>query len=326
MALALAHASQGPCRSAPLLRRQHSAPQGVLPDHYDIHSALTSTDTFQGVETIAVRLLQPSRSITLHAAEIDIVEATVTGGGTTQRATVTLDPGMETATLTVPAVVPSGTATLGLTFDGRLNDKLRGFYLSRANNRKYAVTQLEATDARRAFPAFDEPALKATFAMTVTVDAGDTAISNGRVLSDSPGPRPGTHTLRFSTTAKMSPYLVAVAVGDFECVSGGSDGIPIRICATPDKKNQLAYALQATEFILGFYNRYYAIPYAFEKLDIVAVPDFAAGAMENTGAIFASGCCCWTNAPPRTDLRKQIAGVISHEVAHQWFETQTMEW
>ncbi len=124
-------------------------------------------------------------------------------------------------------------------YTGILNDKLRGFYLSKTAKRKYAVTQFEATDARRAFPCFDEPAFKATFAVTLVIDRRDMAISNGKVLSDVPGPAATQHTLKFATSPKMSSYLVAMAVGDFQCVSGAQDGIPIRICATPENKDLL---------------------------------------------------------------------------------------
>src|SRR6185436_16372163 len=101
----------------------------------------------------------------------------------------------ETATFKVTRAIPRGAATIHITYTGLLNDKLRGFYLSEANGRRYAVSQMEATDARRAFPSFDEPAQKATFAVTLMVDAGDTAISNGRQVSDTPGPEPGKHTV-----------------------------------------------------------------------------------------------------------------------------------
>ena len=128
--------------------------------------------------------------------------------------------------------------------------------------------------------------MKATFAMSATIDARDTAISNGRLLSDTPGPGAGKHTLTFATTKRMSPYLVALAVGDWECLSDSADGIPIRVCGTPNRKGELGFALESAEFALRYFNRYFAIKYPFEKLDIVAVPDFSAGAMENTGAIF----------------------------------------
>jgi aminopeptidase N len=301
----------------------------VVPEHYDIHLVPDfATDTFAGKVTITVRLTQPTPTITLHAAEIDFQEVSIAANGTRQAASVTLDPDKDTATLTVPQTMPNGEASIAIRYTGRLNDQLRGFYLSRANGRDYAITQLEPTDARRAFPSFDEPAMKATFALSVTIDSRDTAISNGRLLSDTPGPGAGKHTLRFATTRRMSPYLVALAVGDWECVAGGVDGIPIRICGTPNRKNQLGFALESTEFALRYLNRSFAIRYPFEKLDIVAVPDFSAGAMENTGAIFfREQFLVVEKDGGTTERRKQIARYIAHEIAHQWFgDLVTMEW
>src|SRR6202000_968205 len=136
-------------------------------------------------------------------------------------------------------------------------------------------------DARRAFPSFDEPALKATFDVTLIVDKGDTAISNGRIVTDTPGPGAGKHTLKFSTTPKMSTYLVAMTVGDFQCNEGEAAGIPIRVCGTPDNKPLSGVALRYAEEILKYYNEYYGIQYPYGKLDIVGAPDFGAQAMEN---------------------------------------------
>ena len=310
---------------APAQRLARSA----VPEHYDIHLAPDfATDTFAGAVTIRVRLIEPVRTITLHAAEIDFHEASIAANGRNQVATVTLDGDKDTAALTVPQALPQGEASIAIRYTGRLNDQLRGFYLSRANGRDYAVTQLEPTDARRAFPSFDEPALKATFAVSATIDARDTAISNGRMLSDTPGPGAGKHTLKFATTKRMSPYLVALVVGDWECIAGSADGIPIRICGTPNRKNQLGFALESTEFILRYFNRSFAIKYPFDKLDIIAVPDFSAGAMENTGAIiFREQFLVVEKDGGTTERRKQIAQFIGHEIAHQWFgDLVTMEW
>src|SRR5439155_4292059 len=127
-------------------------------------------------------------------------------------------------------------------------------------------------DARRTFPSFDEPAFKATFDITLVVDRGDTAISNGRIVSDRPGPSPTTHTLKFSTSPKMSTYLVAMAVGDFQCIEGSQDGVPIRICATPDKKDLTHVALESAQQVMKFYNNYFAIKYPYGKLDVLGVP------------------------------------------------------
>jgi aminopeptidase N len=304
-------------------------PRDVIPDHYDIHLAPEfRTDTFAGRVAISVRLSQPSNTITLNAAEIDFHETIITAAGTTQTARVSLDPDQETATLAVARPVPAGQAVISIRYTGQLNDKLRGFYLSQANNREYAVTQLEATDARRAFPAFDEPAMKATFSISATIDEGDVAISNGRVVSDTPGPGTGKHTVMFSKTAKMSPYLVALIVGDFECVRGGADGVQIRICGTPDRKSELGFALESAELALRYFNRFFSIKYPFEKLDIVAVPDFAAGAMENVGATVFREQFLLVNAEvSSTEHRKRVSQYLSHEIAHQWFgDLVTMQW
>ena len=302
-------------------------PGGVVPIHYDLTiSPDLAAATFGGEETIRVRLSRPSATIVLHAAEITFRSVRVSAGGKTQTAKVTLDEARQTATLAVPAPVPAGEAEIAISYDGILNGDLRGLYLSKANNRRYAVTQLEATDARRMFPSFDEPALKATFALTAIIDEGDHAISNGAVVSDVPGP-PGHHTITFETTPKMSTYLVALAVGDFECIAGAGDGIPVRVCATPDKKHLLNLALESATSILEYYDRYYAIKYPFKKLDIVAVPDFSAGAMENTAAIFYRETLLLAEPNASVQVRKNVAGVLAHEMAHQWFgDLVTMQW
>jgi aminopeptidase N len=304
-------------------------PGTVQPEHYTLSFAPDfEKDTFAGEATIRVQLLEPASAITLHAAEIEFASASIMSAAKRQTATVKVDSERETATLSVPDRLPAGTATIQLTFVGILNDKLRGFYLSRANGRKYAITQLEATDARRAFPCFDEPAYKATFDISLTVDAADTAISNGRVLSDTPGPGRGKHTLRFATSPKMSTYLVAMIVGNFECREGDAQGIPLRICSTPDKRPLTGFALEAALQQMRFYNQYYGIEYPFEKLDLVAVPDFAAGAMENTGAItFREEYLLADPATASVTTRKNVAGTISHEIAHMWFgDLVTMKW
>jgi aminopeptidase N len=304
-------------------------PPGVTPEHYDLWFAPDfKTDSFRGRASIDVNVEKPIRTITLHSAELKFGEAEVMAGGKKLTAKVTFDEKSETATLTLPQEIPAGPAKITAAYTGILNDKLRGFYLSKANNRKYAVTQMEATDARRAFPSFDEPAYKATFDITLMVDEGDTAISNGPQKSDTPGPERGKHTVTFGRTKKMSTYLVAMLVGDFACRDGKSDDIPIRVCSTPDKKALTGFALEAAEQQLAFYNKYYDIKYPFEKLDIIGIPDFAAGAMENTGAITFREQYLLAD-PERASLetRKNVAAVLSHEIAHQWFgDLVTMKW
>ena len=304
-------------------------PDGVAPASYNLWFAPDlNTATFRGRETIAVTLAAPSTTVTLHAAEITFGEVRIEDAGGSQTAKISLNEKDETATFTVARAIRRGAATIHVTYTGILNDKLRGFYLSKANGRNYAVSQMEATDARRAFPSFDEPGYKATFDVALMIDAGDSAISNGKQISDSPGPEPGKHTIVFAKTPKMSSYLVALLVGDFVCKSGASGSTAIRICATPDKIGLTAFALKAAEQQVAFFNNYFGIPYPYEKLDIIGVPDFAAGAMENAGAItFRERMLLANESTASAGVLKSVASVISHELAHQWFgDLVTMKW
>ena len=304
-------------------------PGGVTPEHYALWVAPDiAAATFRGKVDIRVRIDKPTAAITMHAAEITFDAVTVDAGGRTVTATVSENAKDEMVTFTAPAPLPAGTATIHVTYRGILNDKLRGFYLSKGAARNYAVSQMEATDARRAFPSFDEPAKKATFDISMTIAAGDMAISNGAQVADTPGPDPGTHTVRFATTPKMSTYLVALLVGDFVCRSGESDGIAIRVCATPDKKDLTGFAMEAAQFEVKFFNDYFGIKYPFGKLDIIGIPDFAAGAMENAGAItFRERMLLVDEATASIGVRKSVASVIAHELAHQWFgNLVTMKW
>ena len=333
-------------------------PGGVRPEHY----ALTITPDlakarFEGVERIDVVLERPASEITLNAAEIEFesVKAAVvrvdssaplrndnaktntgvlrSASGFAQddgsiAATVTLDAAKEQATLHFAQQLPVGPVTLEIAYRGILNDKLRGFYLSKTKLRNYGVTQFESTDARRAFPSFDEPALKATFDVSLVIDAGDTAISNTPIVRDAPGPAAGKHTLVFATTPKMSTYLVAWLVGDFQCSAGKSDGVPVRVCATPDKVGLTKFALDAAKWDLHYYDKYFGIKYPLAKLDLIAIPDFEAGAMENFGCITFRETEVLVDAKNGTlGARKQVTTTVAHEMAHQWFgDLVTPEW
>ena len=304
-------------------------PETVVPASYDLKFAPDLLKaTFTGDETIRVKILKPTKTVTLNAAELQLQDVTITAAAATQKAQTSFDAINEQATLTVAKDLPPGPAEIQIHFTGILNDKLRGFYLSKTERRSYAVTQFEATDARRAFPCFDEPAYKAVFNITLVIDKGDTAISNGKIVSDTPGPGDGKHTLKFAPSPKMSSYLVAMMVGDFACREGGVDGVPVRVCALPEKKDMTGFALEVSQDILKFYNRYYAIKYPYGKLDHIVFPDFAAGAMENVGAItYRDSALLVDEKTASYDTRQQVASVIAHEMAHQWFgDLVTMKW
>ena len=313
--------------SAPPAKAQRLPPT-IRPEHY----ALTLTPdlkaaTFSGVESIDLTLAEPTDHIALNSAEIDYQSVTVIAQGKQQKATVALDKDKEQATFTFAEKLPAGKATLEITYTGILNNELRGFYLSKTDKRNYAVTQFEPTDARRAFPSFDEPAFKATFDVSLVVDSADTAISNGPIVSDTPA-APGKHTLKFLTTPKMSTYLVAFLVGDFQCTAGEQDGVAIRVCSTPDKVALTPYGVDVAKYVLHYYNNYFGIPYPLKKLDLIGLPDFEAGAMENFGAITYRETALLID--PKTasvGAKKEVALVIAHEMAHQWFgDLVTMQW
>ena len=305
-------------------------PDLASPENYQLSFTPNfGTDTFSGDETIRMRVLKPTAQIVLNSADIEFQSATMTSGGATQTAKVTLDKDKEMATLAFDKEIPAGTASLHIQYTGILNSELRGFYLGKdKEGRKYAVTQFEATDARRAFPSFDEPAYKATFDVTVTADKGLSALSNGRVLSDKSGPGADQHTVKFATSAKMSSYLVALAVGNFEYVEGSADGIPIRVWGPPGSKPYSGYAVEVAEQCMKYYNKYFGIKYPFEKLDMIGLPDFAAGAMENTGLItYREVILQLDDKNASVGLHKEVALVIAHEMAHQWFgDLVTMKW
>src|SRR5581483_9947241 len=181
-------------------------------------------DTFEGEESIDIRVIKPTSSITLNAVDLKLQDVSISVGDQRQPATVQENTKDQQVTFTVAKQLEPGEARIHLQFSGKLNDQLRGFYASHVNGKKYAVSQFESTDARRAFPCFDEPAMKATFDVTLVAPSEDMAISNGPVVSDTSGPEPGQHTVKFARTAKLSSYLVALLVGDFQCLSSESDG------------------------------------------------------------------------------------------------------
>ncbi len=305
-------------------------PELAVPENYKLNFVPDfGKDNFAGEETIQIRVLKPTSQIVLNSAEIEFQEATVSSGGARQTPRVTVDKEKEMATLAFDKEIQPGPASVHIKYTGILNDELRGLYLGKdKEGRKYAATQFEATDARRSFPSFDEPAYKATFDITVVADKAHAVISNAKMLSDTPGPGESKHTVKFATTAKMSSYLVALAMGEFEYVEGQADGIPIRVWGTPGTKQDATFALEVAEQCIKYYNHYFGIKYPFEKLDMIGLPDFAAGAMENTGLItYREVILLLDDKKASVGLHREVATVIAHEIAHQWFgDLVTMQW
>ena len=308
-------------------------PTNVIPWQYSLEfTPDLKAATYSGFEVIDVSIKEPTSAITLNAIELKFQSVNIIYQHGMQKGSVSLDPGKQQATLTFPNTIPAGDAILRIRFTGILNNELRGFYLSKTARRSYAVTQFESTDARRAFPCFDEPAFKATFQVSLTIDTGDTAISNTPIEHD--GDTGGWlqdlkhHKVTFETTPKMSTYLLAFVVGDFQCTSGEQDGVKLRVCSTPDKVRLTPFALDIAKFALHYYDNYFGIHYPLKKLDFIGIPDFEAGAMENFGVITFRETDLLLD-PKTASLRSQrnAALAIVHEMAHQWFgDLVTMQW
>lgn len=298
-------------------------PTSVVPSNYKLFlDPDIAGQKFSGEETITVQVQQATSEIVLNSLGLEISLAEVLPGldMATLPAQVTYDQPNEMARLTFAKPVPKGIVGLHLKFSGKLTAGLRGLYLSKSARRQYAVTQFEGTYARMMFPGFDEPGFKATFDLSVIADKGDTAISNGHIIKDAPLPGSERHKITFSTSPKMSTYLVALAVGDWQCLERTVDGIPIRVCAEPEKKQYGEFALEAAAQSVHFYNQWYGIKYPFAKLDMLAIPDYEWGGMENTASIFYRDTALLMDEKTASVFaRRQHALVVAHEIAHQWF-------
>lgn len=291
--------------------------------------------TFQGVEIITLSILKKTKILTLHSKEIEIDTADISPvKDETDKtfAKISYDEKNETVTFIFPKIIPARKIKLTLVFKGILNNKMRGFYRSKYNvgNRDYhiATTQFEATDARRAFPCFDEPAHKAIFHVSLIIPKGKTAISNTLPVSVKEH-EAGYEIVKFSPTPKMSTYLLAFIIGDFEFIEKKSKrGVIVRVYTIPGKKHQAHFALDVAVRTLDFYEKYFDIPYPLNTLDMIAIPDFSSLAMENWGAItFREIGLLVDEKNTSTSSKEMIVEVIAHELAHQWFgNLVTMDW
>jgi puromycin-sensitive aminopeptidase len=310
-------------------------PTGVRPSAYRVTLApdLVAA-TFAGSVAIEVDVAAPAPTVELHALDLAVSTAEAElPDGTTVAASVTLDPARERAVLDFGTSLPAGPATLRLSFDGVLNDRLVGFYRSTFTDEAgvehvLATTQLCMTDARRAFPCFDEPAAKATFQLTAIVPGGFAAFSNAPVSRESPLPD-GRREVAFRPTMKMSSYLVALVIGPLaqsRVVDAG--GVPLSVVCAPGREHLADFALEVGEFALGFFADYFGVAYPGEKVDLVGIPDFAYGAMENLGCItFRESALLVDPKTASVEELQQVALVVTHELAHMWFgDLVTFAW
>ncbi len=293
---------------------------------------------FRASEVLEFHVLAPVSKLVLHAVDLKVLSAEISHPKHTQgklkTRKISYDPKFETVIFDFgKRLKPGKSYRLSLRFDGVLNDQMHGFYRTsytlRGKKCWGAATQFEATDARRAFVCVDEPEAKARFRATMTIPEGLTALSNMPVTKETRDRAAKKKTLHYGITPVMSSYLLCFVVADLEFVeSRGKGGIPIRVWTTPGKKEQGRFALEAARHALTYFADWFAIPYALPKLDMVALPDFASGAMENWGLVtYRETALLVDDKNSSASAKQRVAEVIDHELAHQWFgNLVTMEW
>ncbi len=317
------------------MQDRYRLPRAVVPARYDlVLEPDLDAATFIGSAEVSVDVHERVDEIVINALELSIDSATLhrDGGAQIDVSDITLDEELQRATLTLATPAAAGAWTLALSFRGDLNDQLHGFYRSTyaddEGTHTIATTQFEAADARRAFPCWDEPDLKAVFGITLIVPNGVVALSNGPEVERITLPD-GRQRVRFADTMSMSTYLVAFVVGRLEITEPiDVDGVPLRVVHLPGKGHLARFALDAGAFALRFFTDYYGIPYPDRKVDFVAMPDFAQGAMENTGLVTYRESLLLVDPEHATQPElENIADVVAHELAHQWFgNLVTMRW
>jgi puromycin-sensitive aminopeptidase len=310
-------------------------PATVVPKRYDLRlEPDLVAATFAGEAVITVEVETTVTEMVCNAAELAIQSAALArDGGIPIHGSITLDEASERARFVFPAAIAPGEWKLTLRFTGTLNDRLHGFYRSTYKDASgvphtIAATQFEATDARRGFPCWDEPAFKAVFGVTLVVPENLAAVSNSAIVREE-ARGDGRKAVHFADTIRMSTYLVAFVVGELEASEAVMVGpIPLRVWCVPGKKHLARFALAVGASSLDFFERYYGLPYPGDKVDLLAIPDFAAGAMENLGAItFRENALLVDEAAASHAELERIADVIAHELAHMWFgDLVTMAW
>jgi len=323
-----------PPAAAPVAARQFPTqlPRDVRPTHYSLSIAPDAPNLrFTGSTLIDVDVLAPTDTITLNAIDLDFASVTLDGG---PRVRVTTDAAAQTATFHFPAPIAPGHHRLAIDYSGKINTQAVGLfaldYQSAQGPKRALFTQFEASDARRMFPGWDEPAFRTPYDLRVTVPAGQQSVGNmpeaGREM------RPdGSAIVTFRPTPPMSSYLVFLAVGEFDRITATApSGTQVGVVTRRGAGEQGRWALESQRQILPWYNAYFGTPFPLPKLDNVAGPGSSQffGAMENWGAIFSFENALLVDPAITTEARRQsIFSVDAHEMAHQWFgDLVTMAW
>ncbi|XP_069118198.1 endoplasmic reticulum aminopeptidase 1-like [Argopecten irradians] len=326
--------------------QQIRLPRSIIPKEYDVMinpDFLSERKTFKGVVKIKALVMEKTEMIIFHVKDLTITNVSVqiqhNGGGMLRKCDVKMQlkcEELQMYVLQMAETLMEGTkVTVNLEFDGVLVKKLSGFYLSSyttpGGEVKYlGTTQFESTGAREAFPCLDEPDMKAKFTISLVRDQNQVSLSNMPRLTSTPyNKSKGLIVDKFQQSVAMSTYLVAFIVCDYDRVNGTTEqGTKVSVYAPPHQISQATFALETAIKVLNFYNRLFGINYPLPKQDLVAIPDFAAGAMENWGLITYRLTTILYDPNVSSARDKQyVAVVIAHELAHQWFgNLVTLKW
>ena len=314
-------------------RGEGRLPPEVRPTRYALDLTIDpAKPTFTGRTRIGVKLAVEARAIVLHGRDLTIrsvVAETVRGkvaGKAQSRLAFGATDVADELVLEFDQTISVGDAVLDLAYEARFPEQLRGLYRTEEGSARYAFTQFEPIDARRAFPCFDEPSNKTPFEVTLRVPKGSTAFANGREKRHADDPGSGLVVFEFEPTPPLSTYFVAFAVGPLEVLEGPRSPVPLRVVTVPGKAALGKMALDTAAALLELYAKYLDQPYPYEKLDIVAVPNFEEGGMENAGLItFREDILLGEGASEFE--RRELAIGLAHELGHQWFgDLVTMKW
>ncbi|TQS36621.1 hypothetical protein Golomagni_02922 [Golovinomyces magnicellulatus] len=309
-------------------------PANVIPRHYDIVLEPNFKNfTYKGSVSIDLDVVEDSTSISLNTLDLDIHSTEIISDSEIISTSPDLlhDESIQTTKFSFQKSLPKNSkAQIRMKFTGQLNDKMAGFYRSTYNNIDgtqgvLATTQMEATDARRAFPCFDEPALKAEFTITLIADKDLTCLSNMDVAEENDVISEITGTtkkaVKFNRSPKMSTYLVAFIVGKLNYIETNNFRLPVRVYAPPSQDIEHGrFSLELAAQTLEFYEKKFDSKFPLPKMDMVAIPDFAAGAMENWGLItYRVVDLMFDENTSGASVKERVAEVVQHELAHQWF-------
>jgi aminopeptidase N len=305
-------------------------PKTVIPIHYAIELEPDLENlTLAGSEVVDIDVREPTNRLVLNAVGMTLSEASIDASAAS--ALIALDGATQTATLTFPHPLSAGLHRLRIAFRAQINKFARGLFLveypTDKGTRRMISSHLEPADARRVFPCWDEPAFKASIALTVTVPRSFLAVGNMPVAHEEPV-TPTLKQVAFAPTRKMSTYLFVFTAGELERLSAQADGVTISVVTTAGKRDQGRFALDSAVKLLSYFNDYFGVKYPLPKLDLIAVPGGFRGAMENWGGItFFESRLLFDPASRAPSARRGIFIILAHEMAHQWFgNLVTMGW